>query len=219
MGWCHGFGTERAAARHEPAHPQYASGAGDLLASRSRAFRDEARCWSEDDDPPRDERARRLRPRPRPRPRSRARHSARWTPRWISASFARRSTRIVARSPTRAEGGAHSCAARPRTSSSRSARARTVPGEPSRAWTPSRSSRPSRRWSDPRRTPAPRARARVPVVRIPERSWSLNPARARRRRRVPARRPANAPLIAPPLRTPTYVTAGRRKDREDARTP
>ena len=57
MGWCHGFGTERAAARHEPAHPQYASGAGDLLASRSRAFRDEARCWSEDDDPPRDERA------------------------------------------------------------------------------------------------------------------------------------------------------------------
>ena len=175
---------------------------------------------------PRATSARRLRLRPRPR--SRARHSARWTPRWISASFARRSTRIVARSPTRAEGGAHSCAARPRTSSSRSARARTVPGEPSRAWTPSRSSKPSRRWSDPRRTPAPWARARPRRPHPRAVVVVLNPARARTPSRRPprdaprthpsSRRPFEHPRTSPPVDGRTGTTLAHPSSRAARRT-
>ena len=119
---------------------------------------------------PRDERAS-FRPRPRPRPRSRARHSARWTPRWISASFARRSTRIVARSPTRAEGGAHSCGPSPDVVVTLGARADGPRRTLARVDALALEQTLAKVVGPPPDTRAA-GHARVPVVRIPERSWS-----------------------------------------------
>ena len=219
MGWCHGFGTERAAARREPAHPQYASGAGDLLASRSRAFRDEARCWSEDDDPPRDERA--------------------------TSPSASASASAFARSPLRALDAAVDLR---ELRASLDAHRRAVPdaggGRGALVCGPSPDVVVTlgARADGPRRTlarldalaleqtlakvvgPPPDTRA-VGTRASPSSASPSGRGRAKPRASPdavaasPARRPANAPLIAPPLRTPTYVTAGRRKDRDDARTP
>ena len=225
MRWCRGFGTERAAARREPAHPHYASGAGELLASRSRAFRDEARCWSDDDDPPRDERA-------------------------TSPSASRRPASASARSPLRAMAAAVDLR---ELRASLDAHRRVVPdaggGRGALVCGPSPDVVVTlgARADGPRRTlarvdapalertlakvvgPPPDTRAagtRAPPTHVHATSPSSSPSgRGRLPPRAspdatvasPARHPANAPLIAPPLRTPTYVTAARRKGTDDAR--
>ena len=218
MGWCHGFGTERAAARREPAHPQYASGAGDLLASRSRAFRDEARCWSEDDDPPRDERA------TSPSASASASAFARSPLRALDAAVDLRELRASLDAHRRAVPdagggrGALVCGPSPD----------VVVTLGSRAWTPSRSSKPSRRWSDPRRTPAPWARARPRRPHPRAVVVVLNPARARTPSRRPprdaprthpsSRRPFERPRTSPPVDGRTGTTLAHPSSRAARRT-
>jgi hypothetical protein len=229
MGWCRGFGTERAAARREPAHPHYASGAGDLLASRSRAFRDEARCWSDDDDPPRDERATSPSASRRPASAS-ASASARSPLRAMDAAVDLRELRASLDAHRRvvpdAGGGrgALVCGPSPDVIVTLGARADGPRRTLARVDAPALERTLAKVVGPPPDTRA--AGTRAPPTRVHASSPSSSPSG---RGRLPpraspdatvaslARHPANAPLIAPPLRTPTYVTAARRKDTDDAR--